>query len=390
MRYASIDVLRTLAIVLMVIVHFSENLAGVPWAPAGFGAPMFGFLVGVSYCIWLRQRYRRGDSDAQITRASVKRGLFIFALGLLFNVAVWTPGDLFNWDVLTLLGTAMVLLAMVREQPPVVPLAIAVIVFLIAPVLSHQADYYAYWQDGYFDPDWTFSEIAMGYFVTGYFPLFPWLMFPLIGYAVGGKLLPETATASSSAPQLSQVLTFRRVMPFAVAGAACLLLQALIYFTRARHTGLTAHYFRRWTMFPASVEYVLSVLGTVLLLFSLGLWLIDGRRLFDRVPGVLAATRTLSQHSLSLYVLHHVLHLWPLWIYTVWQGLEVTALWRKALPWSWAMGLAGVCVAVLFLIARFIMEPRKLSFENLMRRLCDPRTPRQDDDARENTATARR
>lgn len=380
MRYASIDVLRTLAIILMVIVHFSENLAGVPWAPAGFGAPMFGFLVGVSYCIWLRQRYRRGDSDAQILRASVKRGLFIFVLGLLFNVAVWTPGDLFNWDVLTLLGSAMVLLAMIREQPPVVPLAMAAVVFLLAPVLSYQADYYAYWQDGYFDPDWTFAQIALGYFVTGYFPLFPWLMFPLIGFAVAGKLLPTSSATSPSA-----AFTFRRVLPYAAAGAACLLLEALLYFTRAHHAALAGHYFRRWTMFPASVEYVLSVLGTVLLLFALGLWLIDGRRIFDRIPGLLPVTRTMSQHSLSLYVLHHVLHLWPLWIYTVWQGREVTSLWRKALPWSWAMGLAGVCVVLLYAIARLFMEPSKLSFENLMRRLCDPRSTRRPaESARQN------
>jgi len=38
-RYVSIDILRTVAIVLMVVVHFMENLAGATWSPAGNGAP---------------------------------------------------------------------------------------------------------------------------------------------------------------------------------------------------------------------------------------------------------------------------------------------------------------------------------------------------------------
>src|SRR4051812_22334627 len=117
MRYASIDLLRTYAIALMVVVHFLENLSGVTWAPAGFGAPLFGFLAGVSYRVWLRAQTARDRSDERIPRSTLCRGAIIFAFGLLFNVAVWLPSDAFNWDVLTLIGTAVIVLGLIRDLP---------------------------------------------------------------------------------------------------------------------------------------------------------------------------------------------------------------------------------------------------------------------------------
>ena len=60
MRYSSIDILRASAIVVMVIVHFLENLSGVrEWSPDGFGAPLFTFLTGMSYWLWLSRSYSR-------------------------------------------------------------------------------------------------------------------------------------------------------------------------------------------------------------------------------------------------------------------------------------------------------------------------------------------
>ena len=54
MRYPSIDVLRMIAICIMVIVHFVENLSGLGhYVPGGFAAPLFSFLVGASYYLWL-------------------------------------------------------------------------------------------------------------------------------------------------------------------------------------------------------------------------------------------------------------------------------------------------------------------------------------------------
>jgi Heparan-alpha-glucosaminide N-acetyltransferase, catalytic len=367
MRYASIDVLRTVAIFLMVIVHFLENLSGRDWVPAGLGAPMFGFLVGVSYRISLNSRTARGRTEQQITARSFRRGLFIFGLGIVFNIVVWLPADTFNWDVLTLLGSAMLVLMLIRDQPSLVPLLICGLVFGLSPVLRLHSGYHEYWSPGYYDPDWTFAQLSLGYLVNGYFPIFPWLIFPLLGYVVGTHVLPDSRASAANAG-----LTWRRVRGTALAGIAVIVLAAMLRFNRAEASGSVAsRIFSGWTMFPASLEYVTGVLGMVLLTFALALWWIDGRRGLDRLPWLLAFARTMGQYSLSVYVLHHVLHLWPLWVYGLCYGTETTEFWRKALPWEVALLWVIPCMVLMYLLFRWVERGQRASLETLMRRICD-------------------
>ena len=130
MRFPSIDLLRAVAIALMVTVHFVENLSGawgegvdfnrVGWLPAGFAAPLFTFLSGVSYAIWSDGLSRRGVSDGEISKRTVRRGLFLFGLGITFNVLVWLPEETFNWDILTFIGSSLLVLAACRTIPPAI------------------------------------------------------------------------------------------------------------------------------------------------------------------------------------------------------------------------------------------------------------------------------
>src|SRR3954453_9816994 len=149
MRYPSIDLLRTVAIGLMVVVHFTENLSGVGWMPGEFGAPLFAFLAGVNFRLWVRTQERKHVPEAAITRVAVRRGLFLFVLGFAFNVLVWLPEDTFNWDVLTMLGASLLLLTVVRNLPPPVALVMAAAAFVLGPVLRTLTDYSAYWADGH-------------------------------------------------------------------------------------------------------------------------------------------------------------------------------------------------------------------------------------------------
>jgi peptidoglycan/LPS O-acetylase OafA/YrhL len=343
MRYASIDLLRTLAIVLMVIVHFLENLAGVDWAPAGFGAPLFGFLVGVSYRIWLAGAERRGLNDETISKVTIRRGVFLFLAGLAFNVFVWLPEDTYNWDVLTLLATGFVVLNGVRVTPPTVSVVFCVLVFLASPLLRLQVDYNSYWAQDYFDPDLTLGDTLVGFLVTGYFPVFPWIIFPVLGY-VTALYLQIPCTVEESAP------TAQQLWPVAALGVIFI---SISYGFRWLHQS-TSHpmlrsLFTGWTMFPASPEYLAGILGGVLLGFAVCLWLVDGCGLLRRVPWFLWFVQLLSKYSLSIYVLHHVVHLWPLWLYGVWKGQEPTHYWQQAMPWEYALAL----VPVYFLASTF-------------------------------------
>jgi uncharacterized membrane protein len=363
MRYASIDLLRTFAIVLMVLVHFLENLAGVTWAPAGLGAPLFGFLVGVSYSIWLRSAERRGTTDSAITKSTIRRAAFLFLVGFGFNVLVWLPSDTFNWDVLTLIATAFVVLALVRTLPPVVPIVFCVLVYVLSPVLRIEAGYDDYWLLGYYDAEMTLRDVTLGFLVTGYFPVFPWIVFPVVGYLVATRWLPEGPTTELSFPSVRGLLAL---------GLALLVLFLLLRYGKA---GVSDPRLLRvlagWTMFPASLEYLAGILGAILLAFGLGLWLVDGRGLLTRLPGVLGVARTMSKYSFSIYLLHHVAHVWPMWGYALWQGQETTAYWRQALTWPWAAALVPVFLVACYLLFRWVEKHDLPTVETAMRWFAD-------------------
>jgi uncharacterized membrane protein len=362
MRYASIDLLRTFAIVMMVLVHFLENLAGVTWAPAGLGAPLFGFLVGVSYCIWLRSAEARGTSESAITKSTIRRAVFLFLVGFGFNVLVWLPKDTFNWDVLTLIATAFVLLALVRTLPPVVPLVFCVLVFVLSPVLRIEAGYNDYWLLGYYDAEMTLSDVTLGFLVTGYFPVFPWIVFPLVGYLVAAHWLPESRES----------LTLAALRGLLALGIALVVLCLLIRYGKAWVSDpRLLRVLTGWTMFPASMEYMAGILGMILLAFGLGLWLVDGRGWLDRLPAMMSVARTLSKYSLSIYLLHHVVHVWPMWGYALWQGQETTAYWRQALTWPWAAALVPVFLVACYLLLRWVEKHDLPTVETAMRWFAD-------------------
>ncbi len=72
---------------------------------AGLGAPLFVFLSGVGYRLWVAGQVARGKSDLEISKTTIRRGLFVIGTGFVFNILVWLPEDTFIWDVLTFIGT---------------------------------------------------------------------------------------------------------------------------------------------------------------------------------------------------------------------------------------------------------------------------------------------
>lgn len=363
MRRPSIDLLRTVAIVLMVLVHFVENLAGQQsrvWLPTGIAAPVFAFLAGFSHWLWRRGLEDRRVALAEISRRSVRRGLSLIAIGFAFNVLVWMPEDTFNWDVLTFLGSSLLILELLHDQPRHVWLAAAGAAFLTAPVLRRLAQYDTYWTQGWFDPDWTLSDTAIGWLATGYFPLFPWIMFPLAG-ACTADWLAESPT--------DDALRVRRLawggIGLAMVGVTAALASSLLPGDKI-DTRLTS-----WTMFPASPVYVTGMLGFTLLVFALCRWAFDPPASRPLPAWFIRIVGTFSQHSLSLYLLHHVVHLWPLWIYSAWQGAETTILWQQATSPAWAVTAAVMFLASAYGLLRWLDHVGGPTAESVLRWICD-------------------
>ncbi|MEY3457662.1 MAG: hypothetical protein RL215_819 [Planctomycetota bacterium] len=374
MRLASIDVLRTVAIVIMVVVHFLENLSGVrDWSPDGFGAPLFAFLTGASTRLWATARSQRGTPSQHITLVLVRRGLFLFTLGLTFNLLIWLPDDLWTWDVLTFLGTASLLLAAIRHMPTAAAILCAALAALISPALQQIAWYHEWWANGYYEPGETLSEICLGFLVVGYFPLFPWIALPITGYLAAAPLTSPARPKSNPPPNADPNLrsnkhrptTPQRPVLLAAFGLISVSIALLLVGTQSPSALL------RWTMFPASLPYLTGMTGiTILLLFACHHWLDQASAKPLPIPGLRTAA-LFSRYSLTLYLLHHAVHIWPLWLAGLWLNGEPTALWAQALNWKLSLALACVFLAVTPTLLAAFDRRRIPTIETLMRWLCE-------------------
>jgi len=368
-RLASIDLLRTVAIILMTLVHFVENLAGSYdvengpfiganrywWMPTGFAAPLFTFLSGVSYRLWADAQASRGRDTEELSKITIRRGLFLILFGFLFNVLVWMPEDVFNWDILTLIGTAMLALNVARRTPPAVTVVACGLLVGLAPVLRAVTDYRAFWADGFFDYDFTVSDVVTGFLATGYFPVFPWLALPLAGF------LAAPLIYGGGDRSLRAALT---------AGGLLLATAIGVMLARPLVPARLITHDRLWAMFPPTTGYVLGTIGGGIVLATILHWTLDART--DGRGPLLRIAGAMSRHSLTLYVLHHVAHVWPLWIAGFVISGDPDAFWQVATPASTALAWA---VAFLFLVAWLaerLDRPGTPSAESLLRWLCEP------------------
>lgn len=363
MRFSSIDALRTLSITIMVLVHFTENLAGVTPALAGLGAPMFMFLSGVSFRLWLNGRNVKSLPDLTVLKIAIRRGLFIFGLGFFFNIVVWLPEDVFNWDVLTLIGTALIGLGLMRHAPPPLLLLTCGLFLALTPVLQDLVDWSSYWNDDYFDPDLTLSDVTVGFLVTGYFPLFPWLAFPWLGFAL------STLLFGSQTDKVSQT-SLRRIVWLGLAGLV-LTGGLMLLAPNLSSTDSTWSERLRWSMFPPTPVYLLGTVSWTLFAFAFAYEWLDLRLPATRFKQLRGVVATFSRRSLTAYLLHHVVHLWPLWLWAVYQGLEATHYWRQATTVPVAVLLATVFLLLCYCLFRWLDQTKRPAVEDLMRWLTD-------------------
>jgi len=370
-RFLSIDILRAVAILLMVQVHFVENLAlweqasdWLYWVSSWTGswpAPLFAILSGLSFSLWVRKQESVGRSDEEITKIAIRRGMFIFGAGLAYAVFIWLPEDVFMWDILTLIGASLVVLSLARKLPLSAVLTICIAILIISPPQRGHADYPAYWLDEFFDYDFTLRQVIYGFVVNGYFPLLPWIIFPLVGFMIGETVFRGRDGEASSCWSLL------------LCGAGLVLMSVIhVALGWVIPPWIAKHYASGFTIFPASTEYIFGMLG--LSVFCLGVlhrW-IDQNERITGTGHVLRFLRRFSAFSLTVYIVHHAAHLWPLWIYGAAMGHEdPTLYWRAAMSTQLALVLSLVFVVVCYVALIFLERHKKLSFEWWMRWVCD-------------------
>lgn len=378
MRYSSIDCLKTIAIVVMVLVHFAENLSGVQLPITGLGAPLFTFLSGLSYRLWVNGLESKGIGEEEISKRSIRRGLFVFAVGFAFNIFVWLPEDTFNWDVLTMIGFAVLVLNGLRRLPVIISIFLACGIIFISPLLRGMSDYQAYWVNNYFEVDLALPDILIGFLVTGFMPIFPWMSYSIAGLVTGTLLFREQSDDSSSNPVdagkgWSAFVTTsisKGWLPILTGGGLIGLSGVLLAVRPYLPSVISTRFLEGWHMFPPTIEYVLATIGMASFLFGITHIWIDRNRSRFFTSGILDVTKTFSQYSFTIYVVHHMVHLWPLWIYGYIMEHE-KYYWQEAMGLGWSLPLAVLFLVVCYFVLRRIGPDRRLGIEGWMRWLCD-------------------
>lgn len=380
-RFTSIDILRSIAVLLMIQTHFVENLSARQSSCAWLynisqclcfvPAPLFTFASGFSFGLWVRKQRSNRIREAEITRVAVRRGLFLFGLGIAFNVFVWLPEGTFNWDILTFIGGMLVILAFARSLPSSVLTLVCLVALLLSPPLRVVADYAAYWEEGSYEYDFTSSDVAFGFFLNGYFPLLPWIIFSLSGFvlteSISRNAMP-VVTNNQSHSSNTKIRTIAIAM-MCVAGLGNL--QNVF-----PDSVIVENYVNGVSMFPASTQYVIGMLGLCVLSFSVLHQYVDHRQAVTvgAVPRGLLSTgiRRFSVFSLTVYILHHIVHLWPLWFYGAWKGHDdPTFYWQNAVETPVTLMLTVLCIVFLYFSLGWLERHPRYSFESLMRWLCD-------------------
>lgn len=370
-RYDSIDILRALAIIGMIQVHFVEILSSyydsssllyqISDYVGSLPAPLFTFLVGMSLFISVKKQELSGAEPQAIADRNLRRGVAIFFLGLVFAALIWTPAEVFGWDILTFIGAALIIVFALRKLSNNSLKTIIIVIFAASPLLRIWSDYHSYWNHwGEYVPAANLKGTLLGFTLNGYFPLLPWLIFPLCGYLVG------RAFFSGNSLHLP-----RFILPFGLALTAFALGLMFTNSVLGISNEPAAWYLSPFTFYPASTSFLLIALGIIMLLFWVFYRRFDLNQGEPKTGKFLTFCRRYSRYALTAYVVHHAVLVWPLLAAASYTGKrDHWFYYGEVLPTVYSLLLSLVFIVLFYLI--IILWDRRsgrYSFEWLLKKL---------------------
>jgi uncharacterized membrane protein len=213
-RYWEIDALRGIAVIAMILYHFSYDLAYFGLFDVGFfrsgiglnAARLIGgsfiFLAGLSLTLSYSRALARAPGRSLFPKY-LARGLRIFSYGLVITLLTWIflPNEMIVFGILHLLGVSIVLAyPFLNLKLPNVALGIACIAF---GMLLRGFDVDTPWLV------WLGTDPT--FFMLDYWPIFPWFGVMLLGVTAGNVLYGDRRKQTIRAtqrPRAIRPLTF--------------------------------------------------------------------------------------------------------------------------------------------------------------------------------------
>lgn len=327
-RDSAIDILRGIAIITMIFANLMGSTLAEPHALAlraagSFAAPLFIFLAGMMVG---RGIELHGHAIGYFTR----RGLFLILIAaIVCDMLIWGVVPLLNMEVLYLIGLSLPVAALMFRRSLSVQLFVVIAIFSMTPLLQSHFGYKP-GVFGYFIPknqatlDYLLSDLPRflhsGYFkqifIDGWFPVFPW-----IGFALLGALIGKIRWTKKRQTQFD-------VYPVLLGSMAFITLGLIVWIN---HPG--ALYVRLGfseLFYPPTLGYSLTAIGVIALLF----WVAD------RTTALIVwrPVKILGESALFLYVFHWILIDHVIDRFAQQIGLQSFLL--------WFLLLLGICFAV--------------------------------------------
>ncbi len=214
-RFWEIDALRGIAVVAMVLYHFSYDLAYFGLFDVGFFRSGLGLntgrLIGGSFILLaglsLTLSYGRATasppSGGTLFWKYLSRGLRIFSYGLVITLLTWIflPNEMIVFGILHLIG-ASIILAYPFLTLKLANVALGVACIAIGSILRGLE----------VDSPWlVWLGTDPTFFMLDYWPIFPWFGVMLFGIAAGNALYGDRrkqAAPSTSRPSAIRPLAF--------------------------------------------------------------------------------------------------------------------------------------------------------------------------------------
>ncbi|MCX8207267.1 MAG: DUF1624 domain-containing protein [Methanothrix sp.] len=284
-RDITIDILRGIAIFTMVASNLSAVVLVEPhpfWLRVygSFAAPLFILLAGMMVVF-----------AAQTKEYSLKyflsRGSVIIIAGALVDILIWNICPFMTVDVLYLIGISIPIAYFVSRLNTYFQWIIVLSIFLLTPILQTVLGYTDFPTEYYIWGEPTIivenqTNILNHWLVDGWFPVFPWMGFSLLGVIIANIRWKYKSPTLFGKKNISLI------------GICILGFGSIIWWHYPGKMLVRAGYGELF--YPPTIGYIISTIGLIVLLFSL----IDYRPSIT----IYKPLQVLGQSSLFMYILH--------------------------------------------------------------------------------------
>ncbi len=282
-RDRTIDILRGLAIFTMIAANMAGPVLVEPHPflfrfYGSFAAPLFILISGMMVALTTKTKGHN-------LKYFLVRGMLVIAVGTLIDMFIWRIYPFTTVDVLYLIGISLPLAYLIQRLNASSQWLIVISIFSVTPFLQNMFGYADYPSEFLF-PSGAPSiiienqtNILNHWLVDGWFPIFPWLGFSLLGVILANLRL--------------KYKTFGGI-PFFLTGIFLLALGIVVWYfypgkflTRAGYSEV---------FYPPTLGYIISAVGLIVLLFFI----------VDYKHSVIAYNplRALGESALFMYILH--------------------------------------------------------------------------------------